>query len=470
MVQDKQKLTRVLIVATAISAVGGILFGFDTGVISGAILFIQQDWGLTASQESIATSSVLIGAIIGAALGGSLADRLGRKWSIIAGAVLFIIGTLVVVGSTGLAVFVPGRILIGMAIGLASFIVPMYISELAPERIRGALVSMNQLFVTAGILISYGVNNLFSASGDWQAMFAIGLVPATVLLAGMLLMPFSPRWLVYKHRDAQAGKVLQEVRRSPDVKDEVQEIKETIKVETKGLKALRSNMVRYPLIIGVGLAIFQQVTGVNTIIYYAPTIFQFAGLGSASASIAATTGVGLANFLVTLLALLIVDRVGRRPMLLVGIAGMVVSLLVLGAGFALASGQESGVIGEVTAISLIAYISFFAIGLGPVFWLLISEIFPLQARGAAMSVATVANWGANFVITLTFLELVDLLGQAGTFWLFAVIGVVAFIFTLRLVPETKGLSLEQIEEHFKKGKHPRKLGASSTSSKAKKER
>jgi MFS transporter, SP family, galactose:H+ symporter len=460
MVRDKQKLTRILIIATAISAVGGILFGFDTGVISGAILFIQQDWDLSTFQESIATSSVLMGAIIGAILGGLLADRLGRKRSIIVGAVLFIIGTLFVIDATGLEVFVPGRILIGMAIGVASFMVPMYISELAPERIRGALVSMNQLFVTAGILISYGVNNLFSSTGDWQAMFAVGLVPATILLVGMVFMPFSPRWLVYKHRNDKAKQVLQRLRGTPDVGGEVREIADSLKVETRGLKALRSNMVKYPLIIGIGLAIFQQVTGVNTIIYYAPTIFQFAGLGSASASIAATTGVGAANFLVTLLALFIVDRVGRRPMLLVGIAGMVVSLLVLGAGFAISSGQNSGVVGQITAISLIAYISFFAIGLGPVFWLLISEIFPLQVRGTAMSMATVANWVANFIITLTFLGLVNVLGQAGTFWLFAVIGAIAFIFTLRLVPETKGLSLEQIEQHFKEGKHPRKLGTS----------
>jgi MFS transporter, SP family, galactose:H+ symporter len=456
----KQKITVILIVATAIAAVGGILFGFDTGVISGAILYITQDWSLNSAEESIATSAVLIGAILGAILGGFVADRLGRKRSIIAGSVSFIIGTFVLLASNGLGIFVVGRLLIGIAIGLASFIVPMYISELAPERIRGALVSLNQLFVTLGILVSYGVDSLFSAAGNWKAMFAVGLIPAMILLVGIALMPNSPRWLVFKNRTAKARKVLERVRgeNEKEVEPEIQEIESAVKNQSKGVAMLKSNVVKYPLIVGLGLAIFQQVTGVNTIIYYAPTIFQFAGLDSATAAIAATTGVGLANFIVTAIALLLVDRVGRRPLLLVGILGMVISLIVLGAGFGLTAGATGHAAGIVTAVSLIAYISFFAIGLGPVFWLLISEIFPLQVRGTAMSLATIANWGANFAITLLFLELVGVLGQAGTFWLFAAIGIAAFVFALRLVPETKGLTLEQIESHFKRGGHPRHLG------------
>lgn len=451
------RLTLIVIVATVISAVGGILFGFDTGVISGAILFIQQEWGLTTAQESIATSSVLIGAIIGALLGGPMADRLGRKASVIVGAGVFMIGTLIVIVADGLEVFVAGRVLIGAAIGIASFIVPMYISELAPRSIRGALVSFNQLFITAGILLSYMVDNHFAASGNWQAMFAFGLLPGAVLMMGMMFMPYSPRWLVLKRHADRATKVLRRVHGTDDVEEEIAQIEKEIKVETRGLRALLAPFVRYPLIIGIGLAIFQQVTGVNTIIYYAPTIFQYAGFASAEASIAATTGVGVANFLVTILAVLIVDRVGRRPLLLIGTAGMVVSLVVLGAGFELASKSGGEAVGTITAISLIAYISFFAIGLGPVFWLLISEIFPLEVRGTAMSVATVANWSANFVITLTFLHLVELLGQSGTFWLYAAIGVGSFLFAWKLAPETKGLSLERIEDHFKQGKHPREL-------------
>ena len=455
---DKQKITVLLLVAVVVSAVGGILFGFDTGIISGAILFIEHDWNLSTSEESIATSSVLIGAILGAIFGGYSADHVGRKRSIIAGSALFIVGTFVVIASSGLPVFVVGRVLIGIAIGLASFIVPMYISELAPERIRGSLVSLNQLFVTLGILVSYGVDSLFSANGAWRFMFACGLIPGLILLIGMLFMPFSPRWLILKHKTDKATQVLQKVRGTTNVQSEVSEIQETAKTETKGLSQFKSSYLKYPLIVGVGLAIFQQITGVNTIIYYAPTIFQFAGLSSDTAAIAATTGVGAANLIVTAIALVLVDRVGRRPLLLVGIAGMTVSLIILGAGFIFANSGQATAVGTITAVSLIAYISFFAIGLGPVFWLLISEIFPLQVRGTAMSMATVANWAANFLVTLLFLGLVDVLGQSGTFWLFAAIGIIAFLFTLRLVPETKGLTLEQIEDHFKKGKHPRHLG------------
>jgi sugar porter (SP) family MFS transporter len=289
-------------------------------------------------------------------------------------------------------------------------------------------------------------------------MFAVGLIPAFILLVGIAVMPNSPRWLVFKHHSDKAVKVLQKVRGQKGVMTEIEEIESAIKTESNAKSMLRSSVVKYPLIVGIGLAIFQQITGVNTIIYYAPTIFQFAGLSSDTAAIAATTGVGLANFIVTAIALVLVDKVGRRPLLLVGIAGMVASLVILGAGFFFASGAGGSAVGIVTAISLIAYISFFAIGLGPVFWLLISEIFPLQVRGTAMSFATIANWSANFVITLVFLGLVGALGQTGTFWLFAAIGVVAFVFTLRLVPETKGLTLEQIESHFKRGGHPRRLG------------
>ncbi|MCW4030332.1 MAG: sugar porter family MFS transporter [Candidatus Bathyarchaeota archaeon] len=448
----------ILIVATAIAAVGGILFGFDTGIISGAILYIQKDWNLNTVQESIATSAVLVGAILGAIFGGVVADRLGRKRSIITGSGLFIVGTFIVIASPGLEIFVVGRVLIGIAIGIASFIVPMYISELAPERLRGGLVSLNQLFVTLGILVSYGVDSFFSVTGAWRLMFACGLVAGTILLVGMSFMPFSPRWLVFKHKLEKAKKVLQRVRGTPNVDQEMTEIEETVKTQTKGLSQFKSGMLKYPLIVGVGLAIFQQITGVNTIIYYAPTIFQFAGLSSDTAAIAATTGVGAANLIVTAIAVVLVDKVGRRPLLLVGVAGMVISLIILGSGFMFATGPQGSAIGAITAISLIAYISFFAIGLGPVFWLLISEIFPLQSRGTAMSIATVANWASNFLITLLFLGLVNILGQSGTFWLFAAVGIIAFVFTLRLVPETKGLTLEQIEDHFRKSKHPRHMG------------
>ncbi|RXE56589.1 MFS transporter [Methanoculleus taiwanensis] len=456
-------LTRFVYIAVAIAAIGGILFGYDTGVISGAILFITGEFGLSPTLEEVATSSVLVGAILGAIAGGLLADRIGRRRSIIAASAVFLAGTGIVVAATALPVFLVGRVLIGMAIGVASFVVPLYISEIAPSALRGGMVSLNQLFITLGILVSYGVDYLFSATGDWRAMFAFGAVPATILLIGMFLLPGSPRWLVSRHRSDQAADVLRKIRGTSDVSGELDDIERSVGIQKAGSWSdLLASAMRMPLIVGLGLAVLQQLTGINTVIYYAPTIFQFAGLHSAGASIAATAGVGAVNVLTTAAAVILVDRAGRRPLLLAGIAGMVVSLAVLGAGFALGGTVQGGnLLGLITAISLMAYVASFAIGLGPVFWLLIAEIYPLNVRGRAMSVATIANWAANFFITLTFLTLAGVLGRAGVFWLYALVGIVAWVFVFRLVPETKGLTLEEIEEHFRAGRHPRDLKGAS---------
>ncbi len=440
-------LTTFVIVAAAIAAVGGILFGFDTGVISGAILFIVEEWNLTARMAERATSSVLIGAVIGAIAGGVLGDRLGRRWSIIGATLLFLAGTVVVSVADGMTQFVAGRILIGAAIGVASFMVPLYISELAPAEVRGAMVSLNQLAVTLGILASYGVNYAFAAEGNWRAMFLVGLIPGFVLLIGMYLLPESPRWLVSVKRHDTAVRVLQKIRGTKDVADEAAEIDAAIRVESGGrLGDLLAAGVKLPLIIGVGLAILQQVTGVNTVVYYAPAIFKGAGLQSESAAIAATVGVGVVNVVMTIVAIYLLDRVGRRPLLLWSAAGMAAALVVLGAGFA--TGGEGGFLALITGVSLMVYIGFFAIGLGPVFWLMIAEIYPLKLRAVAMSVATVANWAANWLVAATFLTLANTVGRAGIFWLYAAMGVLTWIFVWRLVPETKGKTLEEVEAFF----------------------
>ncbi len=455
----KGKVTCFVIIVAIIAAIGGLLFGYDTGVISGAILFITQQFHLNSALEEFTTSAVLIGAIIGAILGGVFADRIGRRWSIIGGAAAFIIGTLIATVAADEFVLIIGRIIVGTAIGVASFIVPMYISEMAPPQARGAMTSLNQVGVTFGILVAYGVDYIYSASGSWRAMFAWGLVPSAILLVGMLFMPYSPRWLLSKGREQEARTVLQKVRGTSDVEGEIQETEEEIKTEKNGgLAVLETPPLHMPLIIGVGLAILQQVTGINTVIYYAPTIFQNAGFRSASASIAATAGVGTVNLIVTIIAAFLVDRLGRRPLLLISLAGMVLSLMVLGVAFIFSHGAKGGFLGTLTVISLMSYIAAFAIGMGPVFWLLISEIYPLNVRGTAMSLATVANWTANFLVAVTFLSFVNVLGQGGTFLMYAVVGVLAWIFTLRLVPETKGKTLEEIQAHWAAGKHPREMG------------
>lgn len=446
----RSSLTGWVIVAASIAAVGGILFGFDTGVISGAILFIAKQWQLSHSMAEWATSSVLVGAVLGAIAGGALGDRLGRKRSIIWSTWLFLGGTVVVSIATGMTEFVVGRILIGAAIGVASFMVPLYISEVAPADARGGMVSLNQLAVTLGILISYGVNYAFAADENWRAMFFVGVVPGLILWLGMLVMPESPRWLVSVDQRSAASRVLEKIRGTPNITGEITEIETAIRAESGGrLADLFTSTLKIPLVIGIGLAILQQVTGVNTVVYYAPAIFKGAGLQSNAAAIAATVGLGVVNVIMTIVAIYLLDRVGRRPLLLWSAAGMTIALLLLGLGFVFGRGaEEGGMLGAVTGVSLMVYIGFFAIGMGPVFWLLIAEIYPLKLRAVAMSVATVANWAANFLVAATFLTLTAAVGKAGIFWLYAAMGVLTWIFVWRLVPETKGKTLEEVEAIF----------------------
>jgi sugar porter (SP) family MFS transporter len=431
---------------SGISALAGLLFGYDTGVISGAILFVRKDFLLSTFQEEVVVAAVLLGAVAGAAFGGKLADALGRRKLLIQVAILFIIGaigTALAPTPTWLAI---GRVVVGVAIGIASFTAPLYISEVSPPAIRGKLVSLNQLMITLGIVVSYLADYGLADKEAWRWMFGLAAIPALILLIGLLFVPESPRWLMSRSQEDQARAVLQRIRESDDVSSELAEIKADLSLQEGGWRELLNVSLRRPLIIGIGLAIFQQFTGINTVIYYAPTIFQLAGLHSASAAILATVGVGVVNVLLTIVALRLIDRVGRRPLLLYGLVGMVISLGVLGAAFLFAS--SSSIVAWMAVISLAVYVACFAIGLGPVFWLLISEIYPLKIRGRAMGVATMMNWGSNLIVALTFLSLLHSLGRSATFWLYAVIGIIAWFFVYRLVPETKGRTLEQIDAEW----------------------
>jgi SP family galactose:H+ symporter-like MFS transporter len=447
---------RIVYVVAALSALGGMLFGYDTGVISGAILFIRQDFVLSDFTVGLVVSAVLIGAVIGAALGGDLSDRLGRRKVIIAAAVIFALGAVGTATVPAVNLLVLGRIAVGVAIGIASEVTPLYISEMSPSRMRGSLVSLNQLAITIGIVVSYLVDFSLSAFQGWRYMLGLAAIPAVILGVGMLPLPDTPRWLINHNEAGKARKVLKRIRGKDDVEDEVKEIQDSLKKQRGGRAELFNPMVKPALVIGVSLAIFQQVTGINTVIYYAPTIFQFAGITSASAAILATVAVGVVNVIMTIVAIALLDRVGRRPLLLIGLAGMVFSLGLLGAVFFLPSLLSS--LGDLAVVGLMLYVASFAIGLGPVFWLLISEIYPLRVRGLAMSIASEANWGSNLIIALTFLTLVQVLGRSGTFWLYALVGAGAWIFAFLLVPETKGKTLEEIEEHWRKGLHPREMG------------
>ena len=449
---------RFIYVAATIAALNGVLFGFDTGVISGALLFIDKSFGLSNSTTEIIVSATLVGAIVGAAAGGRLADRLGRRRLMLGGACVFFVGSLLMAFAPSVPVLVAGRLVVGFAIGVASMVGPLYNSEIAPPKIRGSLVSLNQLAVTSGILLAYLVNYLFKGPGGWRWMLGSGVVPAAALALGMFFMPESPRWLIEQGRRDEARSVLSRTRSEDRIEEEIEGIEKTKETEESGVSSLLQSWIRPALIVGVGLAILQQVTGINTVIYYAPTIFKSTGFG-ASASILATVGVGLVNVGATVCAVLLVDRVGRRPLLLVGLTGMALALGGLSAVFFLPS--LSGVVGLAAVGSLMLYVGFFAIGMGPVFWLLISEIYPLQVRGSAMGVVTVANWAANLLVSLTFLTLINGgafsgfefggIGKTGTFGLYAGLSVLSLLFVYWKVPETKGRSLEDIEADLRGG-------------------
>ncbi|MBS4773589.1 MAG: sugar porter family MFS transporter [Proteobacteria bacterium] len=447
-----QNKSSVKLIST-IAAVGGLLFGYDTGVISGALLFIRETWTLTAFEQGWIVSSVLVGAILGAILSGSVTDRLGRKKIIVITALVFFAGSLATALAQSPLELMLYRGLIGFAIGIASYTVPLYISEIAPDDKRGALVSLNQLAITIGIVLSYLIDGAFAeVQNGWRYMMGIGIVPALLLAAGMALVPETPRWLISRGRTEQAKQALRKIYGDCDADAEAAKIRSLMTYDAQGsFNELAARWMRPALLVGIGLMFIQQATGINTIIYYAPTIFQMSGFESGVSAISATVGIGLVNVLMTMVSIRLIDRLGRKPLLYAGLGGMIASLLILGGAFYY-GGNSGLVLKAVSFVSLVVYVAAFAVSLGPICWLIISEIYPTQIRGLAMSVATVANWSFNLIVALTFLPLVEYLGTAYTFWGFAAVGIWALWFCKTKVPETKGRSLEEIENHWRQGR------------------
>ena len=437
----------MLVRICAIAAIGGLLFGYDTGVISGALLYIKSDLHAGTLAQQWIVSSLLLGAILGAVLSGYLADAISRKWTKVLSGCVYVGGALGCAFAVNVSMLIGFRFVLGISVGTASFVAPLYISEVSPPRVRGGLVSFNQLAITSGILLSYLVNFAFKgAENNWRWMLGIAVIPGAALAIGMLTVPRTPRWLMEHDREDEAREVLHRLRRgSPDadVDGEVADIKRAARNEKdSSVRDLTNSRLRPLLWVGLGLAIFQQFVGINTVIYYAPTILSDTGL-TKSASITQTVFVGVTNVVFTVVAVLLLDRVGRRKLLLVGTIGLTTSLLVLGIYFASSTLQANA--GYLALVALLVYIASFAVGLGPVFWLMISEIYPTGVRSKAMSVATVANWGANFLVAATFLTLGQLITRQGTFFLYSGFGVLAVLFFVLRVPETKGRSLEDIQ-------------------------
>jgi sugar porter (SP) family MFS transporter len=441
--------TRFVYIASVFAALGGLLFGYDTGVISGALIFIRQSFALSVFHQEIIVSVVLVGASIGALGGGRLADRFGRRKMLIVTSLIFIAGAILCAVATSVTTLVMARTIVGFGIGLASSTVPLYISEVAPANARGWQVSLFQLAITIGILSAYIVDFEFAKTADWRWMLGLAAIPGGILFLGMLFLPETPRWYAQRAQMEKARAVLVRIRGTQEIDAELGEIEATLQhAQERGrLSDVLLPEVRPALIIGIGLAVFQQITGINTVIYYAPMIIQSAGIPSASGAILATAGIGLVNVIMTVVSMWLIDRAGRRPLLLIGIAGMAISLAVLGYVFRLSA--RSGGVSEIAVITLMAYVASFAISLGPIFWLLIAEIYPLKIRGRAEGIAAGANWAANFLVSLTFLTLVQIFGPSQTFWLYGVLAVAAWIFSYYLVPETKGRTLEEIENSWR---------------------
>ncbi|MGH9612956.1 MAG: sugar porter family MFS transporter [Bryobacteraceae bacterium] len=433
---------------SAVAALSGLLFGFDTAVINGALPFLRDEFRLNDFQVELVAGILLVGCIGGAGVAGYVSDRLGRRRALIVSAIVFAlasIGSAIPRGLTDLAL---ARLAAGVAIGLASVLGPMYIAEVAPPHIRGRLVTINQLAIVSGILMAYYVNWLLAAggSGNWRWMFATAAVPSIAFWLGLLGIPESPRWLARKRDDGDALKVLERVVGPAEARLELKEIHASIAQESAfTLADLFRSGLRRPVMLAIVLAALSQVTGINTIIYYGSILLREHAGQSASSAIGANVLIGVINFGGTIVAMFTIDRIGRRALLLFGSAGMAVSLGALGLAFHSRSQPFSVILGLI-----LAYVFCFAVSLGPGVWVYISEMFPNTVRGRAMSIGTMSVWIACLAVTLTFLTLVQALTTAGAFWFYGAICAVTFVFVYRALPETKGQTLEEIQEFWKK--------------------
>jgi sugar porter (SP) family MFS transporter len=428
-------------------ALGGILFGYDLGVISGVLVFIAKVWGLTSFDKGVVTASISVGAMIGAAVASKLCNRLGRKRTIMVAAVIVIIGTLAAAFSPTFWLLTISRLIIGLGVGCSSATVPTYLSELAPSRLRGAMSALNQIFIVLGILIAFLVDYFLKDSANWRAMLAGALVPAIILVIGLNFLPETPRWLLRLGREEEAREVLVSSHGTNDVDAELASIREVVRLDTdrqSRWRDLAAPWVRPMLIVALLLAVGQQFSGVNAINAYFPTMLVSLGF-TTSAALLSGVVLGVTKLLFTGWVVFVVDRWGRKPLLLIGNVIMAITLLLT--GVVVLNVHDKGTLGALTLILLILYLVGYELGWGAVVWIMMAEVFPLKARAAGMGVSAVVLWASTGIITAIFPIMSDpkALGLGHSMWVFAGINVVLFVLTRWLVPETKGRSLEQIE-------------------------
>lgn len=442
-----------------VAGLAGILFGFDEGVIAGALGFLREAFDIAPGAEGFMTAAVPLGALFGAVVAGRAAERYGRRTSLLAAALMFVAGAVISSQITSVWMLSIARLILGFAVGVAALVAPLYIAESAPARRRGMLVSIYQLSVTLGILGAYVAN--YALGEDWRTMFLLGAVPGVALFAGMLCLSDTPRWLAGRRGAAPARAALARLhgvpRDDPEVERELERIMAAEALSHGGRGArwrdLLDQNVRPALVVGVGLFALQQFSGINAVIYYAPTVFQEAGFDSHGIQVLATMGIGVVNVLMTLVGMALIDRIGRRPLLYIGFGGAALSLGLI----ALGAWTQAQWLDAIAVGGLVIYIAAFAASLGPLPYVMMAEVYPRHVRALGMSVATLANWGLNFVVVFSFPVLVAAIGLGGVFAFYAFVCIAGLFFSRRYVPETNGVPLETIEAHLAAGRPLRLL-------------
>ena len=441
----------------AVAALAGLLFGYDVGVISGALLYIKQVFDITPDQAGLIVSGVPFGALIGALICGKLNDAIGRKYSLLVTAILFTVGSLLCASAHSIDILITGRCILGLAVGIGSFSAPLYIAELSHKNHRGGLVTFNQLAITIGILLAFVMNYLFSFNGSWRWMMGFGAIPALILLVLVLFLPRSPRWLMLKYKRDEAKSVLEKLHGVEYAKQELAEINAVLSQQQVGwFKAFASKGFLKVLTLGILVSILTQAVGINAIIYYAPTVFKTTGFNENAIALLATAGIGLINVLFTIISIFLFDKAGRRVMLTIGLSGIVLSLIIITASFNYT--HSSMTLAWLVLACMMLFVACQALSTGPACWLIPSEIFPMRVRGVGMGLSVAFNWGTNVVVAMLFPIMLMHVGATWAFGVFLIIAVIAWLYFFFCLPETKGVSLEQIEAHAMSNKPMRLLG------------
>lgn len=443
------------------AGMAGLLFGLDIGVISGALPFITTHFDLTSRLQEWVVSAMMFGAALGAISTGWISYRLGRKISLMTGAALFILGSLGSAFAVNVSILLISRVLLGFAVGIASYVAPLYLSEMSQKEDRGKLISMYQMMVTIGILIAFLSDTAFSYTGNWRMMLGVISIPALFLMLSVFGLPDSPRWLASKGKFTKAKEVLNSLSFSDEkAEDELKEINESLLVKQEGWGLFKANKnVRRAVYLGMLLQAMQQFTGMNVILYYAPQIFKHAGFANTEQQMIATVICGITNVLATLIAMKTVDKSGRKPILKIGFAGIALGTFLLGVClFMINAGFSAVWISFVAVLMTLFTITSFAMSAGPVVWILCSEIQPLKSRDFGVACSTTTNWIVNMIIGATFLTLISHFGIAVTFWIYTALNLLFIVLTILLIPETKGISLEKIEKNLMEGKKLKDIG------------